>query len=186
MPNTLSADLVPENWGVYGRQSDKRWYALLFTPIAYSECLLRFVTQLRAIPEKIPGVGGRRQSICFSMGGWCGKFSKYMGHWCPTKSKSNYMGGWYFAAWKGKKEYYLPKKGEVLSNLAKRKRRAKQTAETAIFVYMQSSKLGCFRRILVKNATKINSPTVASVAVIISLGLTCIFRRIYSRKNAIG
>ena len=38
------------------------------------------------------------------------------------------MGGWYFAAWKGKKEYYLPKKGEVLSNLAKRKRRALQTA----------------------------------------------------------
>ena len=29
------------------------------------------------------------------------------------------MGGWCFAAWKGKKEYYLPKKREVLSNLAK-------------------------------------------------------------------
>ena len=57
--------------------------------------------------------------IYFSMGGWCGKISNYMGHWCPTKS--NYMGGWYFAAWKGKKEYYLPKKREVLSNLAKRK-----------------------------------------------------------------
>ena len=46
--------------------------------------------------------------IYFSMGGWCLKFSNYMGHWCPTKS--NYMGGWYFAAWKGKKEYYLPTK----------------------------------------------------------------------------
>ena len=42
------------------------------------------------------------------MGGWCGKIANYMGHWCQTKS--NYMGGWYFAAWKGKKEYYLPKK----------------------------------------------------------------------------
>ena len=31
-----------------------------------------------------------------------------MGHWCPTKSY--YMGGWYLAAWKGKKEYYLQKK----------------------------------------------------------------------------
>ena len=51
-------------------------------------------------------------------GGWCGKISNYMGHWCPTKS--NYMGGWYFAAWKGKKEYYLPKK-ESFINLAKRK-----------------------------------------------------------------
>ena len=46
--------------------------------------------------------------IFFSMGGWCIKFSNYMGHWCPTKS--NYMDGWYFAAWKGKKEYYLPQK----------------------------------------------------------------------------
>ena len=46
--------------------------------------------------------------IYFSMGGWCGKFSNYMGHWCSTKS--NFMGGWCFAAWKGKKEYYLPKK----------------------------------------------------------------------------
>ena len=51
------------------------------------------VNYLKAIP------GGR---------GWCGKISNYMGHWCPTKS--NYMGGWYFPAWKGKKEYYLPKK----------------------------------------------------------------------------
>ena len=60
--------------------------------------------------------------IYFSMGGWCLKFSNIMGHWCPTKF--NYMGGWYFAAWKGKKEYYLSKQREVLSNLAKRKRRA--------------------------------------------------------------
>ena len=72
----------------------------------------------RAIPEKKPE-RGRRQAIYFSMGGWCLKFSNYMGHWCPTKS--NYMGGWYFAVWKGEKEYYLPKKREVLSNLAKKK-----------------------------------------------------------------
>ena len=66
--------------------------------------------QIRAIPEKkyLGGEGGRQQGIYFSMGGWCGKFSNYMGHWCLIKS--NYMGGWYFAAWKGKKEYYLPKK----------------------------------------------------------------------------
>ena len=57
--------------------------------------------------KKIPG-RGRRQAIYFSMGGWCGKFANYMGPWSPTKS--NYMGCWYFAALKGKKEYYLPKK----------------------------------------------------------------------------
>ena len=109
-----------------------------------------------------------------------------MGQWCPTKS--NYMGGWYFAAWNRKKEYYLPKKKrEVLSNLAKRKRRAKQTAaETAIIVYTQSSKLRCFRRILVKNATKINFPTVASREVITSLEKHVFSEEFIQRNNAIG
>ena len=108
-----------------------------------------------------------------------------MGHWCPTKS--NYMGGRYFAVWKGKKEYYLPKRGEVLSNLAKRKGRALQTAaEKAIFVYTQSSKLECFRRILVKHRTQINSPTVASVAVITSLGKPVIPEEFIQENTAIG
>ena len=74
---------------------------------------------------------------------------------------------------RGRKERILSaqKKREVLSKLAKRKHRAKQTAaETAIFVYTQSSKLGFFRRILVKTGTQINSPIVASVGVITSLG----------------
>ena len=36
--------------------------------------------------------GGRgRQTIYFSMGGRCGHFSNYMGHWCLTKSDC--MGG---------------------------------------------------------------------------------------------
>ena len=34
---------------------------------------------------------GRRQKIYFSMGGRCGHFSNYMGHWCLTKSDC--MGG---------------------------------------------------------------------------------------------
>ena len=41
-----------------------------------------------------------------------------MGHWCPTKS--NYMGGWYFAAWKGKKEHYLPKKRSFIKSSQKK------------------------------------------------------------------
>ena len=67
------------------------------------------VSVLRAIPEKkYLGVEDGRRCIFLWVIGWCGKFSNYMGHLCPIKS--NYMGGWYFAAWKGKKEYYLPKK----------------------------------------------------------------------------
>ena len=55
---------------------------------------------------------------------------------------------------RGRKNIICQKKGEVLSNPAKRKHRALLTAaETALFVYLQSSKLGCFRRILVKNGT---------------------------------
>ena len=34
--------------------------------------------------------GGKRQTIYFSMVGWCGHFSNYMGHWCLKKS--DYMG----------------------------------------------------------------------------------------------
>ena len=86
------------------------------------EFLLEPWSYLRAFPEKNTWGrgGGEGETVYISMGGWCGKISNYMGHWCSTKS--NYMGGWYFAAWKGKKENYLPKKREVLSNLAKRKR----------------------------------------------------------------
>ena len=88
---------------------------------------------------------------------------------------------------KGRKNIICQKKREVLSKLAKRKRRPKQTAaETAIFVYTQSSKLGCFCRILVKNTTKINSPTVASVAVITSLGKHVFSEEFIQGKNAIG
>ena len=50
------------------------------------------------------------------MGGWCEKFSNYM-------TESNYMGGWYFDAWKGKKEYYLPKKREVFFIKSSQKKR---------------------------------------------------------------
>ena len=44
-------------------------------------------------------------SIIFVMQGKClfWDISRPVGHWCLTKSK--YMGGWYFTAWKGKKEY---------------------------------------------------------------------------------
>ena len=40
--------------------------------------------------KKIPR-GGRRQTLYFSMGGWCGHLSNYMGHWCLKKS--DYIGG---------------------------------------------------------------------------------------------
>ena len=112
------------------------------------------------------------------MGGWCGKFSNYMGHWCPTKS--NYMGGWYFVAWKGKKEYHLPQKRRSFI-------KSSQTAsETAIFVYMQSPKLGCFRPILVKNGKKWypnKLPNSGFCSGHYFTWETCIFRRIYLRKQ---
>ena len=73
--------------------------------------------------------------IYFSIGGWCGKFSNYMGHWCSTKS--NYMSGWCFAAWKGKKEYYLPKKKrEVLSNLARKRVEHSKPQQKQPFLFM--------------------------------------------------
>ena len=69
--------------------------------------------------------------IYFSMGGWCGKFSNYMGHCCLTKS--NNMDSWYFVGLKGKKEYRLPKKRSFIKS-SQKKRRAKQTpGESAFF-----------------------------------------------------
>ena len=63
----------------------------------------------------------------------------------------------------------------------------KQTAaETAIFVYTQSSKLGYFRRILVKNSIEINSQIVASVAVITSLGKHVFSEEFIQGNKAIG
>ena len=79
------------------------------------------------------------------------------------------------------------KKGDVLSNLAKRRRRTLQTAaEMANFVYTHSSKLGCFRRILVKDSTQINSPIVASVAVTTSLGKPVFSEEFIQGNNALG
>ena len=81
------------------------------------------------------------------------------------------------------KNIICPKKGEVLSNLAKRKCRALQTSgEMAIFGNTQSSKLGCFRRLLVKKRTQINSPIVASVGVITSLGKP-VFSEVFIQGN---
>ena len=78
-------------------------------------------------------------------------FSNDMGNLCLAKS---WVVGISLRG-RGRKNIICPKKGEVLSNLAKRKRRALQNAaETAMFVYIQSSKLGCFRRILVKMLPK--------------------------------
>ena len=80
---------------------------------------LRSHTLMRAIPEKNTWEGKTAGDIYISMVGWCEKFSNYMGHWCPTKS--NYMGGWYYAAWKGKKEYHLPKKGKSFLKSSQKK-----------------------------------------------------------------
>ena len=51
---------------------------------------LKIVFILGLFKKKIPR-GGRRQTIYFSMGGWCWHSSNYMGHWCLKKS--DYMGG---------------------------------------------------------------------------------------------
>ena len=63
---------------------------------------------------------------------------------------------------------------------------AATASETAIFVYTQSSKLGCFRRILVKNGTQTNSPIVASVAVITLLGKHVFSEEFIQGNNTIG
>ena len=116
------------------------------------------------------------------MGGWCLKFSNYMGHWCPTKSY--YMGGWYFPVWRGRKNIICQKKREVLSNLAKRKHRAKQTAsETAIFCLYAVVKTRMFPSNIGKKWYQNKLPNSGFCSGHYFTGETCIFRRIYSRKQ---
>ena len=108
-----------------------------------------------------------------------------MGHWCPTKS--NYMGGWYFPAWKGKKEYNLPKKERSFIKSSQKKAQSlANRSGKGHFVYTKSSKLGCFRRILVKTGIQINSLIMASVALITSLGKYVFSEEFTQGNNAIG
>ena len=62
---------------------------------------------LRAIPEKknLGGEDGRRYIFLWVVGA-----ESFQNIWVIGVHVSNYMGGWNFAVWKGKKEYYLPKK----------------------------------------------------------------------------
>ena len=70
---------------------------------------------IRAIPEKIPGGGGgggggggeETAGDIFLYGWLVGKDFKLYGSLVSDKIK---LHGWYFAAWKGRKKYYLPKK----------------------------------------------------------------------------
>ena len=74
----------------------------------------------------------------------------------------------------------------IKSSQKKTQSLAQTAAESAIFLYTQSSKFGCFRRILVKTGIKINSPIVASVAVITSLGKHVFSEEFTQGNNDIG
>ena len=127
------------------------------------------------------GWGEEEQGIYFSIGGWCEKISNYMGHWCPTKS--TYMGGWYFAAWKGKKEYYLPKKREVLSKLAKRFALSLANRGNGHFCLHAIVKPRMFPSNIGKKWYRNKLPNSGFCSGHYFTWETCIFRRIYSRKQ---
>ena len=116
------------------------------------------------------------------MGGWCGKFSNYMGHWCSTKS--NYMGGWCFTGWKGKNEYYLPKKERSFyliwpkNGQSKANRRGK-----GHFCLCQIVKTRMFPLNIGKKQYPNKLPNSGFCGGHYFPWVTCIFRRIYSRKQ---
>ena len=139
------------------------------------------VNDIKGYSRKIPG-RGRRQAIYFSMGGWCGKFSNYIGHWCPTKS--NYMGGWYFAAWKGKKENYLPKKGRSFIKSSQKKVWSLANGSgNGHFCLYTIVKTRMFPLKIGKNRYPNKLPNSGFCSGNYFTRETCIFRRIYSRKQ---
>ena len=116
------------------------------------------------------------------MGGWCGKFSNYMGHWCPTKS--NYMGGWYFAAWKGKNEYYLPKKERSFIKPGQKKEQSlANRSGNGHFCLYAIVKTQMFPSNIGKNRYPNKLPNSGFCSGHYFTWETCIFRRIYSRKQ---
>ena len=116
------------------------------------------------------------------MGGWCLKFSNFMGHWCPTKS--NYMGGWYIAGWKGKKEYYLPKKERsfIKSSQKKAWSLANRIGNGHFCIYA-IVKTRMFPSNVGKKWHQNKLPNNGFCSGHYFTWETCIFRRIYSRKQ---
>ena len=116
------------------------------------------------------------------MGGWCGNFLNYMGPWCPAKS--NYMGGWYFAAWKGKKEYYLPKKERSFIKSSQKKAQSlANRSRHGHFRLYAIVKTGMFPLNIGKNGYQNKLPISCFCSSHYFTWETCIFRRIYSRKQ---
>ena len=115
------------------------------------------------------------------MGGWCGKISNYMGHWCPTKS--NYMGGWYFAVWKGEKEYYLPKKRSFFKSSQKKALSLANGSGNSHFCLHEIVKPWMFLWNIGKKRYRNKLLNSGFCSGHYFTWETCIFRRIYSRKQ---
>ena len=98
------------------------------------------------------------------------------------------MGGWYFAAWKGKKEYYLPQKERsfIKSSQKKAWSLANRIGNGHFCLYTFDNTRMFPSNIGKKNGTKINFPIVASIAVITSLGKHLFSEEFIQGNNTIG
>ena len=129
---------------------------------------------VRAIPEKVPGGGGggggggKTAADIFFYGWLVRKDFKLYGSLVSDQIK---LHGWLvFRCMEGEERILSAKKERSFIKSSQKKALSLANRRNCHFVYTQSSNLGCFRRILVKNGTDIDSPIVASVAVITSLG----------------
>ena len=102
--------------------------------------------------------------------------------------RPNYMGDWFFSAWKGKKEYYLPKKERSFIKYSQKKALSlANRSENGHFCLHATIKSRMFpSNIGKKNGTVINSPIVASVGVTTSLGKHVFSEEFIQGNNAIG
>ena len=114
--------------------------------------------------------------------GWLVRKDFKLYHWCPTKL--NYMGGWYFAAWKRKKEYHLPRQERSF---------IKSSQKKALSLANRSGNSHfCLHTILKPRMFPLNIgkkwygnklPNSGFCSGHYFTWETCIFRRIYSRKQ---
>ena len=114
------------------------------------------------------------------MGGWCRKISNYMGHWCLTIS--NYMGVWYRCV-EGEERILSAKKERSFIKSSQKKVLSLANRRNGHFCLHAIVKPRMFPLNIGKEQYRNKLPNSGFCSGHYFTWETCIFRRIYSRKQ---
>ena len=132
--------------------------------------------------KKYRGVGVGQQAIYFSMGGWCGKISNYMGHWCRPNLITWVVG--ISLRGRGNKNIICQKKESSLIKSSQNKALSlANRSGNGHFCLHAIVKPRMFPLIIGKKLYRNKLPNSGFCSGHYFTWETCIFRRIYSRKQ---